>query len=132
MSQGSIEVARAAIEAWNAGDMERLCELYDPDAVVRYHVPDWVEAGPFLGRDAIMRQFRWLREAWDRDSLRIVGDLLAVGDRVVVHATWRGAGHGPEGAMEMAWVYTVRKGLIARADFFREHAEALAAVGLSE
>lgn len=56
MPQQNVEVAREAIEAWNAGDMGRLRELYDPDAVMRYAVSDWPEPGPFLGRDAIMRQ----------------------------------------------------------------------------
>jgi ketosteroid isomerase-like protein len=133
MSQENVEIARRAIEAWNIGDMDGLLDLYDPDAVMDYKgSSDWLESGPFLGRDAIMRQFRWLRETWDRDSLQIVGDLLAAGDRVVVHATWQVAGVGPGGDLEMAWVYTVRKGLIVRADFFRHYAEALEAVGLSE
>jgi len=133
MSQQNIEVARAAVAAWNAGDMERLRELYDPDATMHYKgSSDWLESGPYLGRDAIMRQFRWLRDTWDRDALRIVGDVLAAGDRVVVQATWEVAGLGPGGDLEMAWVYTVRDGLIVRADFFRHHAEALEAVGLAE
>ena len=133
MSQENVEVARAAIAAWNAGDMERLRELYDPDATMHYKgSSDWLESGPYLGRDAIMRQFRWLRETWDRDSLQIVGDLLAAGDRVVVRATWRVAGHGPGGELEMAWVYTVRRRLIVRADFFRDYGEALEAVELRE
>jgi ketosteroid isomerase-like protein len=132
MSQDNVEVAREAIEAWNAGDMDRLRELYDPDAVMRYAVSNWPEPGPFLGREAIMRQFIWLRDTWDADSLDLVGDPLAVGDRVVVHALWRTAGRGPQGDMEMAWVYTLRRGLIVSAEFFQDHAEALEAAGLSE
>jgi ketosteroid isomerase-like protein len=132
MSQDNVEVARAAVAAWNEGDMEGLCELYDPDAVMYYAGSDWPEPGPYLGRDAIMRQFRWLRDTWDRDALRIVGDVLAPGDRVLVRATWHVAGIGPGGDIEMAWVYTVRKGLIVRADFFRDFTDALEAVGLSE
>ena len=33
MSQGNVEIARQAIEAWNAGDMDALRALYDPEAV---------------------------------------------------------------------------------------------------
>jgi ketosteroid isomerase-like protein len=130
MPQENLDVAREAITAWNAGDMDRLCELYDPNAVMHYHNPNWPEVGPWVGRESIMRQFRWLRDTWDRDSLQIVGDLLAADDRVVVHATWRVAGHGPGGDMETAWVYTMRTGLIIRADFFRDYAEAREAAGL--
>lgn len=132
MSQQNIDLAREAIEAWNAGDMDRLRELYDPDAVMQYVVSDWPETGPFIGRDAIMRQFRWLRETWDADSLDLVGDPVATGPRVVVHAVWRTAGRGPGGDMEMAWVYTWRGGLIVSAEFFQDHAEALEAAGLSQ
>jgi predicted lipid-binding transport protein (Tim44 family) len=33
MSQENVEVVRTAFEAWNAGDMDALRELYDPDAI---------------------------------------------------------------------------------------------------
>jgi ketosteroid isomerase-like protein len=132
MSKQNIDLAREAIEAWNAGDMGRLRELYDPDAVMRYVVSDWPETGPFLGREAIMRQFSWLRDTWDADSLDLVGDPVAVGDVVVVHAVWRTAGRGPGGDMEMAWIYTLRGGLIVSAEFFQDHGEALEAAGLGE
>ena len=132
MSHENVEVAREAIRAWNAGDMDRLRERYDPDAVMRYAVSEWAEAGPFRGRDAIMRQFSWLRDTWDADSLDLVGDPLAAGDRVVVRATWRAAGRGPDLAMELAWVYTLRRGLIVSAEFFQDHAEALEAAGLQQ
>lgn len=130
MPHHSVEVARKAIAAWNAGDMDGLRELYDPDAVMRYPASNWPEAGPFLGRDAIMRQFNWLRDTYDADSLHLVGDPLSAGDRVVVRAIWRAAGRGPDTDLEVAWVYTVRRGLIVSAEFFQNHAEALDAAGL--
>ena len=33
MSQKSVDVVRAALTAWNAGDMDALRELYHPDAI---------------------------------------------------------------------------------------------------
>jgi ketosteroid isomerase-like protein len=33
MSRENVEIVRAAYEAWNAGDMGALRELYDPDAI---------------------------------------------------------------------------------------------------
>jgi ketosteroid isomerase-like protein len=133
MSQENVEVALEAIEAWNSGDMERLGELYDAGAVMLYEPSaNWPEPGPFVGRDAIMRQFRWLRDTFESDSLEIVADPLAAGDQVVVHAIWRGGGRGPQADLEMAWVYTLRGALIVEAKFFTDHAEALEAAGLSE
>ena len=131
MSQENIEVIRGGIEAWNAGDMERLLELYDPDVIVRA-APDWPEPGPFVGRDTVMRQFEQLRKTFDRDSLEPVSDFLAAGDRVIVRMVWRGIGRGPESNMEMTIVYTVRRGLIYGCEYFWDHSEALEAAGLRE
>ena len=59
MSQENVAHLTAALEAWNAGDMDALREIHDPDAVLR--MPDgWPEPGPFVGREAIMRQFELL------------------------------------------------------------------------
>jgi hypothetical protein len=35
MSRENVEVVRAAIDAWNAGDMAALHDLYDPDVIGR-------------------------------------------------------------------------------------------------
>jgi hypothetical protein len=34
--------------------------------------------------------------------------------------------------MEIAWIYTLRRGLIVSAEFFQDHAEALEAAGLQQ
>jgi uncharacterized protein len=131
MSQENVEVAKAAMEAWNAGDMHSLRELYDPDAIVRY--PEgWPEPGPFVGRDAVMRQFEQTRETWDADVLETIGDFIDAADRVVVRMVWRGVGHGPEAKVEATCVLTVRKGRIFGVEFFWDHAEAFETLGLSE
>jgi ketosteroid isomerase-like protein len=133
MSEKNIEVARQAIDVWNSGNMDRVRDLYDPYAVMIYDpAGNWPEPGPFFGRDAIMRQFHRLRDALDSDSLDLIGDPVAVGDRVVVHAIWRGAGRGPQIEQEMAWIYIVHGGLIVRAEFFADHSKALEAAGLQE
>ena len=79
--------------------MERLRELYDPDATAT-PPPGWPEPGPFAGRDAILREFDHIREAFGAaDALAARSDFLAVNDRVVVRIAWVGAGQGP--AMDM-------------------------------
>ena len=40
MSQENVEAVKAAIDAWNAGDMARLRDLYNQN-VVLHTVPDW-------------------------------------------------------------------------------------------
>ena len=131
MSQEDVEVVRRGFTAWNAGDMDGVREAYDRDAVMRYH-GDFPEPGPFVGRDAIMRQFERLRDALDEgDSLVFVSDFFDAGDRVVNRFSWRGQGYGPAMDLELSVVYTVRAGRIVEADFYRDQDEALEAAGLS-
>jgi ketosteroid isomerase-like protein len=131
MSQENVEVARAAIEAWNDGDMDRLRDLYDPGAVFRTP-SDWVEAGPYLGRAAIMGQFSQLRDIWADDNSFDRVDLLDAGDRVVVQVDFHGNTRGLPLTTEMAWVYTMRNGLIVSLEIFHSKKEALQALELSE
>ena len=48
--------------------MDALRELYDPDVIVRMP-EDWPEPGPFVGREAVMRQLEQLRETSGRRHL---------------------------------------------------------------
>ena len=131
MSQENVEIARATFDAWKTGDMDALRQLYDPDAIMR--TPEgWPEPGPFVGRDAIMRQFKQVRETWDDDALQPIGDFVDAADRVVVRHIYRGAGRGPESNMELTVVYMMRKGRVSYQEFFWDHAKALEPLGLSE
>ena len=130
MSQENVEVVKAAFDAWNAGDMDRFREMYDPN-VVLHMVPGWPEPGPYAGREAVMREWAQLRETWDAD----VGEPISfvdVGDRVVVGHIWRGFGRGPDANIDMTIIFTLRQGRIASLEYFWDHAEALEAAGLSE
>ena len=131
MSQENVEVVRAGIAAWNAGDMQALRELYDPD-VVMYHVDGWPEPGPSVGRDAVMRQWETQRENFDIDAVQAVSDVIEAGDRVIVRYAWRGTGFGPDLNMEFTGVHTLRNGRILVMEWFWDHADALEAVGLRE
>ena len=131
MSQENVEIVRATVEAWNAGDMDALRELHDPDVIAR--PPEgWPEPGPFVGREALMRQYAQMRETWDTDASEPISDFIDAVDRVVVRFIWRGMGHGPESSMELTNVVTIRKGKIVTMEYFWDHAEALETLGLSE
>ena len=131
MSQENVELARAAFEAWNAGDMDAERELHDPDIVVRMP-EDWPEPGPIVGREALTRWWAQLRETWDADALEVISDFIDVADHVVLRQIWRGAGYGPDLNLDFTTIFTVRKGRIVFIEYFWDHAEALEAVGLSE
>jgi ketosteroid isomerase-like protein len=130
MSRENVEIARAAFEAWNGGDMDALRDLYDPDVIVRAPT-GWPEPGPVVGRERLMRQFRQMRETWDADTLEPIS-IVDVADQVVVRFIWHGVGHGPESNMEFTTVSEMRKGKVLSVEYFWDHAEALEAVGLSE
>jgi len=92
VSQENVEVVRALFEAWDAGDMDPFRELYNPDAIMRM-AENWPEPGPYVGREAMMREYEQLRQTWHgRDASEPIGDFIDVGDRVVVRHFWRGAG----------------------------------------
>jgi ketosteroid isomerase-like protein len=131
MSQENIEIVRARFAAWNAGDMEAFHESSDPGIIVRTPA-DWPEPGPFVGREAVIRQFEQLRETFDADSAELISYFIDVGDRVAVRMRWRTAGHGPEPNLEWTVIFTVRKGKVLSVEYFWDHEEALEALGLSE
>ena len=130
MSQENVEIVRAAIAWWNAGNMDAVSNGLDPN-VVATALRGWPESGPFVGREAVMDWYAQVREAWDIDTVEPIR-FIDIGDRVIVRVRWHGAGQGPESTMEFTAVYTMRKGRTVYIEFFWDHAEALEAVGLSE
>jgi uncharacterized protein len=131
MSEENVEVFRAAFEAWNAGDMAAFRELCDPD-ITMWPPEGWPEPGPFVGREAVMREWHQLRETWDSDALEPISDFIEAADRVLVRQVWRGVGQGPQSNIELTNVITLRDGKIIYQEFFWDHAKALEAAGLSE
>src|SRR2546428_13299805 len=109
MSQQNVEIVKAAIAEWNAGDMDGLREVFDPDVIVR--LPEgWPEPGPFVGREAVMGQWERNREGWDADTLEPIGDLIDAGDRGVVRWVLRGGAPGPESGLGVSAVCTTGQG----------------------
>jgi ketosteroid isomerase-like protein len=131
VSQENVEIVKAAFDAWNAGDMETWGSLLAPDVLWR-PTPDWPEPGPYVGREATMRQVRQLRETSERDTVEPISDFLHTGDRVAVRFAWRGLGRGPGLNIEMTCLYTVRAGKVVAFEYFWSHDEALNALGLKE
>ena len=131
ISEPNVEIVRAGVEAWNAGDMGAFGESYDPHVVVRY-AEGWPEGPePIMGREAVMRGWEQQREAFDADTLELI-EIIDLGDRVVTRFIWRAEGSGPDLKIEVTSVTTVRNGKTIRVEFFWDHAAALEAVGLSE
>ena len=124
-------VVQAFFDSWNAGDMDAVRELLDPDVILR-PVRDWPEPGPYMGRQAVMGFYERLRETFDADTLELTRDLTHAADRVVARWIWHAQGQGPESNMELTSISAVRNGKIREAEFFWDHDEALEAAGLRE
>jgi ketosteroid isomerase-like protein len=131
MSEENVRIVQAGIEAYNAQNWDALREMHAPSVIART-IEGWPEPGPFVGRDAVMRQFARVRAPWDTDAIEPIGDFLDAGDRVIVRVFFHGLGIGPEANLEFTIVYTVRERRIFFIEYFWDHAEALEAAGLSE
>jgi ketosteroid isomerase-like protein len=131
MSQENVRIVQAGIEAYNAQNWDALREMHDPSVIARA-IEGWPEPGPYVGRDAVMRQFARVRAAWDTDAIEPIDDFLDAGDRVIVRVFFHGSGFGPEANLEFTIVYTVRERKIFFIEYFWDHAEALEAAGLRE
>jgi ketosteroid isomerase-like protein len=132
MSRENVEAVLRVLNAYNAGDLAPMREMYDPAAVM-HHLEGWPEAGPSVGRDAVVRSLEGLREAWTtRDSLEVIGEPIDVGNRVMVRAVWHVSGEIPDQRMGFSVIFTFREGKVIAQEYFWSHDEALDAMGLSE
>ena len=102
-----------------------------PKSIVR-HPEGWPEPGPFVGREAVMRQFEQLARPGTPTPLEPISDFIDAADRVVVRFIWRGAGHGPESTSRSRASTRCARARSSYQEYFWDHAEALEAVGLSE
>jgi ketosteroid isomerase-like protein len=126
-----VEIVKASFDAFNAGDMDTWGSLLARDVIWRV-TPDWPEPGPYVGREAVLRQMLQLRETSEGNTVEPLSDFLHTGDRVAVRFVWRGRGHGPDLNIEMTCLHTVRDGQLMAFEFFWNHEDALKTMGLEE
>jgi ketosteroid isomerase-like protein len=132
MSQENVEIVRHFIGLWNAGDLDGFADLWDSNAVFRA-VEGWPEPGPWCGRDAIMGQWRRMREDFGEQTV-VIEKITAHTDWVLVRQTWRARGDrsGIETELSNSAALRLRGGKVVEIRFYWDHAEALKAVGLAE
>src|SRR6478752_6384504 len=126
MSQENVEIVQASSDAYNAGDLDAFMECYAPD-VEAYPDAGFPEARPLIGRDEFRRWMEGIREPW-AVARWVVYETRAIGpDRVLERGDFGGLGAGSsvETLASYTLVYTIRDSLIARVDYFSDHADAL-------
>jgi ketosteroid isomerase-like protein len=132
MSQENVETVRSAFEAWNAGDLDRVIELVDPELEF---VPfrSQLDGASYVGADG-MRQFaRDSAEEWE--YLQIAPDEFRyAGDRVLMVGRYdaRGRASGVDIEFPAAWVAQLRNGKIVHLRSYSDRDVALEAAGMGE
>jgi ketosteroid isomerase-like protein len=132
LSQTNLAVVRAIHEAVARGETPGGTGLLHPD-IEYVNPPGAVEPGTLRGIAAFEGALLSIEDAFDEVQID-VRDMKAVGDHVVVLATYRARGRssGAQRENEDAYVWTVRDGKAVRFAWFNDPAEALEAVGLAE
>jgi steroid delta-isomerase-like uncharacterized protein len=90
MSEELIAQAREQVEAYNAGDWDRLQAVLRPDS--EYN--ELATGRSFKGPDEIIAANQGWKDAFP-DSAGTVTDAFACGDRVALRVTWEGTQSGP-------------------------------------
>lgn len=126
------DVIRAAIEAFNAGDVDRMLAIADQDLEWRPAFGDaTLGATTYKGHEAFREYWRNARAVWE--VFRFEPDrFIEHGDQVVVIGRGRGRGHGSglEIDQPLAMVWRLRGGKTWFGQTFADAAGALRAAGL--
>lgn len=133
MSQQNIEAVGRFVDAFNTRDVDAMVEMAAPGCVIVAQRSKL--EGAFTGRDGVRR---WAESSyeWAPDARFFVKRVLPAGDdRVVVLGRQTGTAGvgGPTFDVPLAVVAEIERGFLKKVDAeYATHAEALAAVGLSE
>jgi ketosteroid isomerase-like protein len=108
--QRGAELIRHGFELYAAGDVEAVLELYDPEVVVT--APEFMNAGPYHGREGYLEWSEAWNEAWESIEFE-VGRIEPVGERHLVAEVLtraRGGNSGIDVEVKAAWMYEMRNG----------------------
>ena len=132
MSQENVEIVRRMNAAFNRADLDAAFDFYEPEAVWHSR-SDEPDTGDYLGREAIREMAVMWRGLFDDFRLELEG-YADVRDRVVTSGWVCGRGWESGAAVRdpYAWVIRLQDGKLSEIWEYRDRAEALEAVGLSE
>jgi ketosteroid isomerase-like protein len=131
MSKENVEIVRAAIDAYNRGDVDAAFKDVTPDFKYDQSRAVGIDRGVFN-----LEQFQSLlatfTDSWESFTIG-ADELIDAGEDVVMPFTNVARGRdGIEVQARGIWVWTIRDGLIVRACLYQERQEALEAAGLSK
>jgi ketosteroid isomerase-like protein len=125
MSRENVDIVRAALDAFERGEVERALAMADPQLVSTRVDPD---GAVFHGHAGFLRMLdEWVEGFAD---LSFSGDeFIDAGDRVIVRLrqSARGTASGVPVEGEFWLVYTLTAGMIRRLDIYSDRRQALEA-----
>jgi ketosteroid isomerase-like protein len=129
----NVDKLRAMQEAFNRGDFDDAVQYAHPEVELYPGLSGPDTGRQYRGRDELRQFLETISDVWETQTIDPVETIEIASDRVLVVERWlRRVRQGIEFDIELAGVYTFRDGLIVRIDGFRNKAEAIKAVGLSE
>ena len=88
-AQTNVALVREGVEAFNAGDTNKLLAIAAPDIVIHYaEMPE-----PLLGRETWQQGFELVKRAFPDLEIH-VDDLVAAGDKIALRLTLSGTHQG--------------------------------------
>jgi ketosteroid isomerase-like protein len=134
MSQGNVDAARRAFEAWNRGDIDAWLQLQHPEI-------EWFSeiAGRLEGAETVYRGRAGMRRFWDEwhsvwDLTIQISEFRDLGDTVVALGCMRA--HGKASGVDLeepvAYVGEFDGGLVRTLRSYLDPKQALKAAGVSE
>jgi ketosteroid isomerase-like protein len=131
VSLENVELVRQGLETFNRGDWSEIFERWFHPEIEWSDPPGFPGAGVHRGRAAVEARFQELEEMLEGFSVR-PEELFDAGDQVVsfVRTGGRGRSSGIEVSRPVAWVLTVRDGLIVKVVGYEDRDAALAAAGV--
>ena len=134
MSKENVEIIRRASEAFNAGELARWLEFFDPEIDWRALEGALDDVGEMHGTEAMRRYVQDWTDDFEGFTV-VVEELLEIGgDRVVAVQQVMGRARLSEIETQLRYavLYTVRDGKIVRGREYKDRDEALKAVVLED
>jgi ketosteroid isomerase-like protein len=114
-------IARRSIDAWNDDDWEgQLKEVWKQDGLIV--TPDgWPEAGRFEGWDAMVEQWRRVKDSWAEDHVELTS-MESHGEAVLAATRWvvRGEASGAPLEVEIWALFEFEGGRISKLVYFMD------------
>ena len=130
--QRNLEVVARLGQLWNSGDHDAVLPLFDDD-IVMTAAPNWIDPGPWVGKEQVARNQRDWTSAWQQIEMSIER-VEAAGDKVVCVGRWlsRGAASGAGGSLPIVILFTLEDGLVTHFEWMEDADEAFRRAGIHE